>query len=302
MEEDISPWAEDPHVQKPNETGKTALDYFSLTTDFASLPVCSAAVLADIFLIIVILRYRRLKTRTNLFLLNFAVFHAMYIVSTPFFYLVLDILFGGVLEVHWFCLWLRIENFAMALAISFGVGFGIDVVMEAKRLAWFHKYDERYIYVFSFFYFLHAMVYTITGTICFRIGIANNFHFYFLATYYLLGMIVLLYLGIQNRSTKLVANKEWVLNISIILSLCWLPLIFIYSLMFMFIDVHSVEKVLWYLAFLPEFLAYSASLVAVWQLWKYNTHFKMAFRKLLRRPVSLTDYEELFVSEDFVSN
>ncbi|XP_056643487.1 uncharacterized protein LOC130449581 [Diorhabda sublineata] len=288
MADNSSVWEDDPHLEKH---GRSWLEYLALTTDYLSIPLCFLAVLADYSLIYTVLRYRRLKNRTNYYLLNFAVFHLVYIISTPLFYLILDIFYKDGMEINWYCTWSRVENFGMALLLTFIAGYGVDVLIEDHKPTWFSKYRERYFYLFSFFYFLHFMIYLISASICFKEAFRNNFNFYFLTIYYLLEVIFLLYLGISDKY-----EKSNALTISITILLIWLPLFFVYNLL-NFVKDTNVEFFLWYSAFLPEYLAYSSPIIVSCQLWKYNKHFKTAFRKLFKRHVSFPDYEELFMNE-----
>lgn len=292
-----SAWEDDPHLEKSHNHGRDWLEYLALTTDYLSIPLCALAVLADILLIFVIMRYRRLKNRTNFFLINFAIFHILYIISTPLFYIILDIFYENGMDVSWYCTWSRIENYGMALLLTFIAGFGLDVVLEQMKPKWYDKYQKRYLYVFGFFYFLHTMIYAITASICFKEGLKNGFNFYFMTIYYLLIVILLLYLGINNREGKFVKTKAYALNISIAVHLAWLPLFVCYNLINI-LKNRQIEVVLWYLAFLPEYLAYICSIIVVYKLWKNNKQFKTAFRKIFKRHVSLADYEELFMCEN----
>lgn len=293
MADNSSVWEDDPHLEKH---GTSWLEYLALTTDYLSIPFCFFAVFADFSLIHVILKYRRLKNRTNYYLLNFAIFHIVYIVSTPLFYVIVDIFYKNGLEVTWFCTWSRVENFGMILLLTFIAGYGVDVMVEERKPNWFPKYKERYSYLFSFFYFFHLMIYLISASICFKEGFGNSFNFYFLTIYYLLEVIILLYLAISSRY-----EKSYALTVSITILLIWLPLFFVYNLIG-FVKDTGFEFFLWYTAFLPEYLAYCSPMIVCYQLWKYNKHFKIAFRKLFKRHVSLPDYEELFMSEAKVTD
>ncbi|CAG9817545.1 unnamed protein product [Phaedon cochleariae] len=156
-------------------------------------------------------------------------------------------------------------------------------------------------YVFAFLNFFHTLFYVSSSSICFNHGFNSNFSTYFLTTEYLLTAILLLYLGIKNKSERMVASKDWVLSTSLTIVICWLPLFVCYNLIDAFHSVRDVEIVLWYLAFLPEYLAYSCSMITVWRLWKSNQQFKVAFRKFFRRNVPSAEYEELFMSENTIA-
>ncbi|KAJ8967488.1 hypothetical protein NQ314_002802 [Rhamnusium bicolor] len=304
MSPDESPWDENPHVQKPNSTsGKSALDYLGLTTDYLSIPLCAGAILANLLLITVILKYKRLKNRTNFYMLNFAVFHTCYIISTPLFYIVLDLFYNSELEVHWYCVWIRVENFAIGLILTFVGGFGIDAFFEKIRPSWFGKYERRYLYLFSFFYFSHFLMYVTAASVCLKTGFSNNFSFYFLTTYYFVILISVLYVNYKEKKMETnfklsTPNKAYALNISVIILLCWIPLFIFYNLMNIFKNIQKVEHILWYTAFLPEYLAYCCSIIIVCKLWKSSKHFRAAFRKVFRRPVLDSEYDELNVNEN----
>lgn len=291
-------WDDDPHVFKHNHTENPKLNELALVTDYISVILCVIVVLSDILLIVAILRYKRLKTRNNYYVLNFSIFHILYIVSTPCFHLVLDLFYQGHLEVRWYCTWIRFENMGIGLGLTFITGFGVDTFLEAQKFHWFKKYEKRYLYVFSFFYFTHFLIYLISGGICFNSGIGNNFNFYFLTFYYIILLSIILYIYMKQKQSHIIHSKQFTTDISLMVLLIWLPLYIWYNAINIIFGINYVgDIILWYSAFLPEFLAYLSSVVVVWKLWKSNKHYKIAFRKILRRPVSNVDYEELNVNE-----
>lgn len=294
-------WDDDPHVFKHNHTEKKFLSDLALTTDYISVVLSVLVVLADVLLIAVILRYRRLRTRSNYYMLNFAIFHILYIISTPCFYFILDLFYGSQLEVHWYCTWIRLENLGIGLGLTFVTGFGGDTYLEAQKFNWFKKYEERYLYVFYFFYFTHFLIYLISGGICFNSGIGNNFNFYFLTFYYIVLLTITIYIYYKQRKLTTIHSKRFTIEVSLMVLLIWLPLHIWYNAINIFFGkVYVTDIVLWYSAFVPEFLAYLSSVMVVWKLWKSNKHYKIAFRKILRMPVSNVDYEELNVNETCV--
>lgn len=291
-------WDDDPHVFKHNHTERKFLDYLALATDYINIILCIVVVFADLLLVVVILRYKRLRTRNNYFILNFSIFHIIYIISTPFFHFILDLFYGGHLEVHWYCTWIRFENMGIGLGLTFITGFGVDTYLEEQKFYWFKKYDERYLYVFSFFYCIHFLLYLVSSSICFNIGIGNNFNFLFLTCYYIMLLSIALYFNYKQKKIRMFHSKKFTIEVSLMVLLSWMPLFIWYNAINKFFGLEYItDTVLWYCAFLPEFLAYLSSIAVVWKLWKSNKHYKVAFRKLLRRPVSNVDYDELNVNE-----
>lgn len=293
-----SPWEDDPLVFKHNHTDQKFLSDLALATDYISIIICVLVVLADLLLVAVILRYKRLKTRNNYYMLNFALFHILYIMSTPCFHFILDLFYGGFLEVRWYCTWIRLENLGIGLGLTFATGFSVDTYLEAQKFNWYKKYEDRYLYVFSFFYFTHFLLYLISAGICFNAGIANNFNFYTLTVYYIALLAITSYIYFKQRNIRIFQSKKYTFEVSLMVLLIWLPLYIWYNAINIFFGSEYItDTVLWYSAFLPESLAYLSSIAVVWKLWRSNKHYKIAFRKFLHRPVSDVDYEELNVNE-----
>lgn len=302
MESEESPWEEDPHLNSNAST--SALEYLSAVTDYFSIPLCAAAIAADIILIAIILRYKRLKTRTNFYLLNFNICHILYIISAPFlYYTISDLFYEGSVEVHWYCVWIRIENYAMALAFTFIAGYGIDTFIERAKPAWFSRYKERYLYVYAFFYFGHFLIYLISTCICLKRGFTNNFNFYFLSCYFFIALFCVLYTThkeeTMEKNLKLsTPHKAYALTISAIILLMWMPLIIFYNLIIIFKEFEVVERILWYTIFLPEYLAYCCPFVVVYIAWVSSKQFKTALRKTFRMTVLDSDFDELNVENN----
>nr|CAH7724951.1 unnamed protein product [Callosobruchus chinensis] len=296
MDVESNPYEDDPHYHGHR---KTLLEYLSIATDYLSIPVCLTAILTDIMLICFILKYKRLKQRQNYYLLNFALFHFIYIVSTPCLHIVMDIFYSSELDMNWYCAWLRVENFGIFLLLTFVAGFPIDAFIEIRSFRFFKNYERGYFLIFIFFYVFAAILYSAAASVCFKQGFRNNFNFYLVTVYYLVMLVGIFYTSTQIRykhSTEV--NLHYTINVAMSVLLCWLPLFICYSLINIFKDVHNVEIVLWYLAFLPEYIAYSSSIVMVWQLCKRNKYFRVAFQRLFRRPVDESDYAELVAGEN----
>ncbi|XP_018568595.1 uncharacterized protein LOC108908899 [Anoplophora glabripennis] len=298
-----SPWNDDPHLH-PNSTSTSPLEYLSTVTDYFSIPLCVAAIVADLFLTVVILKYKRLKKRTNLYLVNFNISHILYIISTPLlYYMVSETFYEGQMDIHWYCVWIRVENFAMGLAFSFIAGYGMDSFLEKAKPSWFSRYKERYLYVFSFFYFGHFLVYLIAASICLKRGFNNNFNFHFLSGYFFLALISILYVTYEEQKLEKnlrlsTPHKAYSLTVSVIILLMWMPLIIFYNMVIIFANFENVERVLWYTLFLPEYLAYCCPMVIIYELWKSSKQFRNAFRKVLRMAVLDSDFDELNVHSD----
>lgn len=303
MASELSPWDEDPHLH-PNSSSTSTLEYISTVTDYISIPLCFTAIAADLLLTVIIIKYKRLRTRTNFYLVNFNICHILYIISTPLLYhIISETFYEGYMEVHWYCVWIRVENFAMGLAFSFITGYGVDSFLATAKPSWFSKYKERYPYVFSFFYFGHFLVYLIAASICLKKGFNNNFNFHFLSGYFFVALLCILYVTCKEqrmeKNLKLsTPHKAYALTVSVIILLMWMPLIVFYNMVIIFADLDKVEQVLWCTIFLPEYLAYCCPLVIVYKLWQSSKQFTTAFRKVFRMKVLVSEFEQLNVKNE----
>lgn len=283
--------------QTEDHSNNKFLQYLGITVDYLSIPLCITAVVFNIFLIFVTLKHKRLRTRHNFYLVNFAIFHSIYIISTPTLHIIVDAFYNGDIYTKIYCVFLKIENYAILVMLIFTAGYTLDAILEKRQDKCYYLYERFYKYMFMAIQIFGVVSYAIAAGLCY-VSASETFSFYLLTSFFFLIAGALSYAHWINERKTIFVNATNPLKISLPIIICYLPLIICYSLLHIFKNNHKIEFFLWYSAFLPEFLAYCCSLVVVYKLYHLDKHFRVAFRKLFRRPVQNADYDELNSPDD----
>nr|XP_023026173.1 uncharacterized protein LOC111514166 isoform X2 [Leptinotarsa decemlineata] len=273
------------------------LDVSSMITDLIKFLLCLCVIAADIFLITIICKTKKLKTKTNSFIVNYAIFNMISIVAIPLFEILRAITrfnFG-----RFYCIVEQIESSSILFCHMFGFGLAFEwffVVFYSSPGKFFsniHKYSVYLIYVIGTIQFLSTVPFCLTDDwivrhmidrvtfvgICGFLGVCNYFSY---------------------KRTSGMDDNKYALTAANIMVFFWLPL-FLYDELF----IHNGSSMTLYFIleitlFIPDWLAYGSPIIVIISLGKSNKYFQMAYSRAFKRSVRkyASDEDGLDESED----
>nr|CAH7724953.1 unnamed protein product [Callosobruchus chinensis] len=241
-------------------------------------------VAATIFLTVVILRFKRLKIRPNLYILNMALLHLTFYMI-PLIYILLHFIFylnsNGVPL-------LQTMTTAITLYITIAFMLGVDWLFFAWKPhleCWYIKYFKYVLLgVYSVFILEWAIAF------CYdkmeHVAIIRPLFF---TIVYLIYVVILIVLNVLKRRMTLDASAkrtEYALTMSNITIFSFLPLLIFHAVMTS-TAIGNVHFYLFmcYLEPVPSIIAIGHPIYIVYRLGKDDKYFKMAYSKSFKRSV-----------------
>ncbi|KAH1017459.1 hypothetical protein HUJ05_008099 [Dendroctonus ponderosae] len=273
---------------------------FRLSTFFISIPICLVAVLVDLLLIFMILRYKAFKTRGNFYILNFCICNILFLIAEHVLHLSMDLFFGGSLEIGWYCTFIQLENYFLDLAIVFITVYTVDEYIGMVASDYIsYMYKNGFKYVIGCTYLLHLILGFIVSNVCFSSSKDIKFHisFIFMTIVYAICWAVIAKIRYDCRKTAFKNNKYLIqaLSVTQLTLLFFLPVVFYYNVLNIAERIVTDDNldVLRSLAVIAEYLAYSATFGLAYKLFKVNKFYRLAFCKIFRRTNQDLDFSRL---------
>ncbi|CAH1115671.1 unnamed protein product [Psylliodes chrysocephalus] len=260
---------------------------FRNTMDIIKFFLCIGVIIIDIYLIVIISRNKKLKeTRTNKYVMHYAIFNILQFVSLPFFEFTIEI-FGlwRFFSWHVYCLFGQMQDvyivgmFLCCLALTSEWIITVYYNPNVRRviLSKILNYSILFIYCICFqFWILNVILcyYSI-----YVITILLNSILYFCLVIFVL-VCNCLKIKVKNPSNK----KMYSLTIATVMILTWLPL-YIYHFCAGFFDAYTFRLFILLTFFIPEYLAYGSPIIVIVLLAKLNKYYKVAFTKTCNKSV-----------------
>ncbi|VEN54634.1 unnamed protein product [Callosobruchus maculatus] len=241
-------------------------------------------VAATIFLTVVILRFKRLKIRPNVYILNMALLHLTFYLI-PLIYILLHFIFylnsNGIPLFH-----------TMVTAITLYITIAFMLGVDWLFFAWKPNLE---CYCIKYFKYVLLGIYSVfilewTAGLCYgNIEHVTVIRPLFFTIVYLIYVVVLIVLNILKRRMSLNASSkrtEYALTISNITIFSFLPLLIFHAVMATTaIDNIHFYLFLCYLEPFPSVIALGHPIYIVYRLGKDDKYFKMAYSKSFKRSV-----------------
>ncbi|CAH1169391.1 unnamed protein product [Phyllotreta striolata] len=255
-----------------------SLSTFQLVMDIIKFILCIVVVITDIYLIVVMMRNKRLRAcKANKYVMNYAIFNLIPFLALPFFAVILALLRSAPFE-SWtiFCLEKQVEDCCMigAFLCSFALAFDwlITVYYNSKVnqiIIKIHTYSLHIIYALVI---VLVVLYTL---LCLSY---DFFNVVFNTIIYVISLIFILIcnylkLKIPNPTSK----KMFSLNVATIMMLCWLPLSLYHFMGSFFHLSYTLSYLLLATYFIPEISSFCSPIIVVFLVIKLNKYYKVAF-------------------------
>ncbi|XP_050310683.1 uncharacterized protein LOC126746461 [Anthonomus grandis grandis] len=272
------------HGLHEGETTRT----FRLATFIISIPLCLLAILIDLLLIFVILKYKAFKSRGNYYILHFAICNVVFLAAEHVLHLSMDLFFGGSIEVQYYCTFIQMENYFLDMCVIFLAGYALDEYIVMISSDYFlYMYKNGFRYVLGAVYPVHFILSFIVTSVCFSNIYDIRFHvsFIFVTVVYVVCMAVLIKIRYDCRKSFFNKNQNLVqsLHVTLFAMLFLLPVIFYYNVLNLaekIVVADSDMEVLRVIAVVPEYLAYATSMALIYKLYKHKKFYKLAVCKV----------------------
>lgn len=272
--------------------------YYFIVTTIIKLILILAVIAGNIFLAIVIIRFKRLRAvRSNVFILHLCILNIVYYLCSPLF-LTLGHIMSSYETVTTFTL--QTQMTLLTLYMTFAVCLAVDWFLTAKK-SQYMKLSEKYyrfIYVAMYLLFLIEWAISLAYSEIQHVARAGLFFIF-----YVIYLIVLIVLNILKKKLNLrsqAKKTEYSLSVSNIIIFSFLP-IFLFHIN-LHIVVDNVAIVMLFLEIFPALIEIGHPLWIIYLLGRQNKYFKMAYYKSFKRSVRGyvdEDLDAISEEEDF---
>lgn len=264
-------------------------EYFFIIGEFLVFLACLIAAAANVFLSTTILRFKKLRTRLNIYILNIALLNVFNHLLGILLFLT-DLL--GFLSILLVTIELHIQNTVQALHVVFSVLLASDWFLSARKSYWITLYSPLYKIIFFAIY----TFFLIEGLIAF--AYAEMHHYIRFAVFnavYVICLIFMIILNILKRFVRLKGNPEanaYAFTVANIFVFAYLPVWIYHTMTLFFINIET-SGVLIIVSVLPALVWIIHPIIVVIVLGACNKHFKIAYMKTFRRTVDEYDCDDL---------
>lgn len=262
---------------------------------FAKVIVCLISVAADMFLAVTILRFKRLQTRINTYILHMCIITSLLYFIIPMFVTILDLI------IHHFAIYymMEVQNTFLMSYVTFSLILAVDWIVSnynSPWIAWYHRYYKYCIPVIYFMFFIYTLV------TVFSDGMTMTLMKIFLY-YYIASAVILIALNIVKRFTRVKPETQktaYAMTVSNIAIFSFLPTFFIYWLLtYLLPHNFTIDMIFVFIESIVVMLSLSHPIIIVYYLGKENKYFKMAYNKSFKRSIRSYGDDNLDeVSED----
>ncbi|CAH1154344.1 unnamed protein product [Phaedon cochleariae] len=249
---------------------------YIIVTILVKLAVCLAAIAADIFLVIMICRFRKLRSiRMNMFILNATILSVVYLLCTPLYFMLGHLLFNH--NAPTLFLW-QTQNTLLILYNTFAICMAVCWFLTGYKPLLIKKYQKYSSHVFGTIYiafiieWIFAFIYSKNHHIA-RMSIFTVFYVIFLVL-----LVILNVLKTRVSMSSDCAKTSYCLNVANIIFFAYLPM-FLFHIAIRFIS----NDFMFYLEFIPELIALAHPVLIVYELGRKDKHFKTAYKKSFER-------------------
>uniref|UniRef100_A0A6P7GKK1 Somatostatin receptor type 2-like isoform X4 n=1 Tax=Diabrotica virgifera virgifera TaxID=50390 RepID=A0A6P7GKK1_DIAVI len=252
------------------------LHYTSYFTDTIKFLLCIISIVADICIITIITKNPKLKTVTNRYILHYSIWHIVFMVFFPMFFVLFNQLhLVDILKSVIPFIIFKINSISLSLLFLVGLCLALDWFLNiysphfSKSSALFNKYG---IYLL---YSIDALIFII-GCIV-EVFILNGL-------YYFVALCLLVFNFLHYRSNKNENNlKNYGLIPANIIVFFWLPLFIHDELLMWSIGSCTLYITVLYTMFLADWFSLTMSLVLIIALIRMDINIKVAMLKLFNR-------------------
>ncbi|KAG5886637.1 hypothetical protein JTB14_000999 [Gonioctena quinquepunctata] len=259
------------------------MSYFSLAGALVQLLIYICVVAADVFLITIISKNKRLRTKINSYIMHFLIFDMIAILAMPVLEIFMEVTsMWKHIGFRTYCISEQVETSSIMFCHLFSFGLVLEWFLTihnpelGRRFMRFYKYSIPIIYAIG-----TSQLLILTG-LCFR----KDWTIRHLAET-LFFLYVCIFLCICNffsykKKNQLDNKNSYALTIANVMILSWLPLYLYHELLFV-IDGRIMAIILYFSLYIPESLAYGCPIIMVVMLGKLNKYFQMAYDRVFKK-------------------
>ncbi|KAG5886641.1 hypothetical protein JTB14_001003 [Gonioctena quinquepunctata] len=261
----------------------TVMTYFGFAANFVQLLIYICVLATGIFLITIICKNKRLRTKINSYIMHFLIFDMIAILAMPVLHIFMHVTsMWKHIGLRTYCISEQLELSSIMFCHLFSFGLVLEWFLTihnpelGRRFMRIYKYSIPIIYVIG-----TSQLLILTG-LCFRENwtvrhLTETLFFFFVCIF----LCICNFFSYKKKNQP--DNKNsYALTIANVMILSWLPLYLYHELLFV-IDGRIMAMILYFTLYIPECLAYGCPITMVVMLGKLNKYFQMAYDRAFKK-------------------
>lgn len=145
-----------------------SLSIWELCGRFLELSVLGMSLVAAILILYIIKRFKSLRTRTNYYLVHYAIVNIIFIVGSPCYELLISLLiYRRGFSYSFICAFYKIDGISISLILTFGFFLGLDYFIACYLDKWLNTYEQIQKFLFVSIYVVFLIEFVIAILPCF---------------------------------------------------------------------------------------------------------------------------------------
>lgn len=279
-----------------------SLNIWGVCGKFLELCVLGLSLIAAILILYIILRFKSLRTRTNYYLMHYAIVNIIFIIGSPCFELLISLLiYHKSVSYSLICTFYKTDGISISLILTFGFLLGVDYFIACYFDKWLNTYEQIQKFLFIAIYVLCLVEFIIIVLPCFgNIRIfSNDIGIIIYGTYVFL-LTLLHIVKCCKKPEKDCADLTYAWKMSSYIIYNWTPmLLFIFLLETLAPRSIALSDVFFFfMEFVLKLVMYSPPIVISFWLRTADKNFEKAYSLIFRKIARKYNQEEFNEEED----
>ncbi|KAG5886636.1 hypothetical protein JTB14_000998 [Gonioctena quinquepunctata] len=257
--------------------------YLNLAATTVQLLLFICVLAADIFLITIICKKKRLRTKINSYIMHFLIFDMIAILSMPVLRIFMEVTsMWKHIGYRTYCISAQVETSSIMFCHLFSFGLVLEWFLTIHNPELGRKFMRFYKYSISIIYAIGTSQLLILTGLCFREDWTVRHLTESLFFFYVCIFLCICDFFSYKKKNQLDNKNSYALTIANVMILSWLPL-YLYHELLLVIDGTIISLILYSTIFIPECLAYGCPIIMVVMLGKLNKYFQMAYDRAFKK-------------------
>jgi hypothetical protein len=268
-------------------------DFWGRVIDFLRLFASTMSICASVVLIYVIIKIKRLRSRTNNYILHYAISALIFYTFTTAFEILLHCGLHNLTSGRVFCMLFNIESVCLSLTFTFAAALSVDWLILVTRESWLERYGRIQKYLIVCIYLVHITEYSLVVSSCFDKHIvaenSTTLVIYCLASFTVLSVNAFTYF---KKPSGDCIRYRYSLTISTFLVLIWIPVVVfaVFVIQYLYFPENIIIRI-FVLPFeiLLAVVVHGVPIITAFWLSYISHDFSQAFNTVFKRPSSTPD-------------
>jgi hypothetical protein len=279
-------------IKEISDTHYISYNFWGRVRDFLRLFVSIMSICASVVLIYVIIKFKRLRSRTNNYILHYAISALIFYTFATGFGIILDFGLHDLIDASVLCMLFEIDGICLSLTLTFAAALSVDWLILVTRESWLERYGRIQKYLIACIYLAYITESSLAVGLCFDKHInaedSTTLVIYCVASFIVVAVNAFTYFKKPSGDCM---RYRYSLTISTFLVLIWIPVVLLVIFnMYLYYPKNIILRVFAVpIEILLAVVVNSLPIITAFWLSYISHDFSEAFNTVFKRPSSTPD-------------